>query len=76
MRTIIPPEEAEISVRSLARERVPIVVAAPTGWGKSTLIPWWIHLETGGRVIVVEPRRVAAHSLADYVAQTLSLIHI
>jgi ATP-dependent helicase HrpB len=50
---------------ALARRRV--VVTAPTGSGKSTLVPRWL-LAAGARVLVVEPRRVACRSLARHVA--------
>jgi len=42
-----------------------VVVSSPTGSGKSTQIPRWCP----GRVLVVEPRRVACRSLAQRVAQ-------
>lgn len=45
----------------------PLVVSAPTGSGKSTRVPAW--LGALGRVVVVEPRRVAAQSLAARVAE-------
>ncbi len=41
------------------------VVSAPTGTGKSTLVPRWLP----GRVLVVEPRRVACQALARRVAE-------
>ncbi|MEZ4468002.1 MAG: helicase-related protein [bacterium] len=44
----------------------PVVVQAPTGSGKSTEIPRWCLAR--GRVLVVEPRRVACRSLAERVA--------
>jgi len=40
----------------------PVVVTAPTGSGKSTRVPGWC----AGPVLVVEPRRVAARSLAIF----------
>ena len=43
------------------------VVSAPTGSGKSTQIPRWCQKR--GRVLVVEPRRVACRSLAARVAE-------
>jgi HrpA-like RNA helicase len=52
-----------------------VVIAAPTGSGKSTLIPlklakeWLPAWGRSGRVVVVEPRRIAATSLAAYVAE-------
>lgn len=45
----------------------PVVVSSPTGSGKSTQIPRWCAQL--GRVVVVEPRRVACRSLAVRVAE-------
>lgn len=47
--------------------RGPVVVTASTGTGKSTCVPVWCA--EAGRVLVVEPRRVACRSLARFVAQ-------
>ena len=44
-----------------------VVVSAPTGSGKSTQIPRWCQKR--GRVLVVEPRRVACRSLAARVEE-------
>jgi len=43
------------------------VIVAPTGSGKSTLIPLWCA-ERGESVLVVEPRRVACRSLARFLS--------
>ncbi len=51
--------------RAVARGHV--VVSAPTGSGKSTVVPTWCASELG-RALVVEPRRVACRSLARYVS--------
>jgi ATP-dependent helicase HrpB len=45
--------------------RSPIVLTSPTGSGKSTEVPRWCE----GRVLVIEPRRIACRSLAARVAQ-------
>jgi ATP-dependent helicase HrpB len=42
-----------------------VVLSSPTGSGKSTEVPRWCE----GRVLVVEPRRIACRSLAARVAQ-------
>ncbi|MCK8087580.1 helicase-related protein [Vibrio sp. 1CM8B] len=44
-----------------------LVVEAETGSGKSTRLPPWASQH--GRVLVVEPRRIACTSLAKYLAQ-------
>jgi ATP-dependent helicase HrpB len=45
----------------------PVVIEAPPGSGKSTKLPLWCG--ESGRVLVVEPRRLACRSLAEFVAQ-------
>ncbi|MBT3223322.1 MAG: ATP-dependent RNA helicase, partial [Proteobacteria bacterium] len=45
----------------------PTVITATTGAGKSTQIPRWC--QKNGRVLVVEPRRVACRGLAMRVAE-------
>ncbi|MEH0690561.1 ATP-dependent RNA helicase [Vibrio cholerae] len=45
-----------------------LVVEAQTGSGKSTRLPLW--LSERGRVLVVEPRRIACTSLAQFLATT------
>jgi ATP-dependent helicase HrpB len=45
----------------------PVVVSSPTGSGKSTQVPRWCAER--GRVLVVEPRRVACRGLAMRVAE-------
>ncbi len=45
----------------------PLVVTAPTGTGKSTQVPRWCAAL--GKVLVVEPRRVACRGLAARVAE-------
>ncbi|WP_281545253.1 helicase-related protein [Grimontia sp. SpTr1] len=47
-----------------------LIVQADTGTGKSTRLPVWATKL--GRVLVIEPRRVACTSLAGFVADTLN----
>ncbi len=53
-----------------ALSRGPVVITSPTGSGKSTWVPVWAA-EQAGRVLVVEPRRVACRSLARFVTRSL-----
>lgn len=45
----------------------PLVISASTGSGKSTCLPIWA--KKIGRVLVVQPRRIACTSLAEYLAE-------
>ncbi|PKN57080.1 MAG: hypothetical protein CVU56_12885 [Deltaproteobacteria bacterium HGW-Deltaproteobacteria-14] len=59
---------APLLPRVLAAARThPVVVSAPTGSGKSTCVP--SVLTALGRVLVIEPRRVACRALAVRVAE-------
>ena len=56
-------------IRDAVMDRVhvgPVVITAPTGSGKSTQVPRW--MASLGRVLVIEPRRVACRGLAARVA--------
>lgn len=48
-----------------ALAQTPVVLTSPTGSGKSTEVPRWCE----GRVLVIEPRRIACRSLAARVAE-------
>ena len=61
---------AELRAAVRAGERRRVLLKAPTGSGKSTAVPAML-LDTGlsGRVLVVEPRRMAARLLAGWVSK-------
>jgi ATP-dependent RNA helicase HrpB len=67
----LPIRQIEADITSALREHHRLVVVAPTGSGKSTQIPQML-LESGlggeGRIVVLQPRRVAARSVAARVA--------
>lgn len=77
----LPPVLPDLPVRAVLDELlealadVPnVVLEAPPGAGKSTLVPlalWASPAFGGGRVIVLEPRRLAARAVATRMAVTL-----
>ncbi len=46
-----------------------ILIEAPTGSGKSLFIPWFLSRHCKGRVVVLQPRRIAALALAQFSAK-------
>ncbi len=50
-----------------------LVVAAPTGSGKSTRLPVMLSDSLGGRILVLQPRRVAARMLAKSVTSIFGI---
>ena len=61
--------EVEREIRAGVRApRGRLLLKAPTGSGKSTRVPVMVGAEVEGRVIVVQPRRMAARLLAEFVA--------
>ena len=61
------PVEQILDAFTAALDQRRVVVTSPTGSGKSTCVPRWCLAR--GRVLVVEPRRVACRSLAARVAE-------
>lgn len=50
-----------------------VIIEAPPGAGKSTWLPLWLLRQPAitGRIIMLEPRRLAARSIAQYLAAQL-----
>lgn len=63
-------EHSEEILRALSKSRK-IIISSPPGSGKSTLVPQIIKDSklVSGKVVVLEPRRLAAIMLAGYVAK-------
>ena len=65
--TDLPIEQVRAQVEAILDRGGRVVVAAQTGSGKSTQVPRWLMRR--GRVLVVEPRRVACSSVGSWVAK-------
>jgi ATP-dependent helicase HrpB len=66
----LPVIEVENRLREVWAASAGLLLVAPPGTGKSTEVPK-MGLANPGRVICLEPRRVAVRSLAGYVASAL-----
>ena len=67
----LPVFEIERALRDAVRgERARVLLKAPTGSGKSTAVPGML-VDAGiqGKILVIEPRRMAARLLAGWVAK-------
>ena len=51
-----------------------LLLTAPTGTGKSTFLPWFLHKSSNKpqRILVLQPRRLAALGLAHFLSQSIS----
>lgn len=67
----LPVNAVKDRLHSLWNEAGGLLLVAPPGTGKSTAVPV-MGLAESGRVVCLEPRRVAVRSLANYVAAGLA----
>lgn len=65
----LPVAQSTTTLIDALRTHHMAVVQAPPGTGKTTLVPPIAHNVTGGKVIVVAPRRVAVRAAAHHLEQ-------
>lgn len=68
MTLALPIHAHEQEITTLLNEHQVLIIVGETGSGKSTFVPQLLHRLFNGLVTVTEPRRVAAVSLATFVA--------
>ena len=68
----LPASQIVLPVNEKLEDHNTLVITAPPGAGKSTLLPLTIHAaRPGGRILMLEPRRLAARQIAERMASTL-----
>lgn len=68
----LPVGEVAAEVNAALRHKPRVVVTAPPGAGKSTLLPLTILTDTSaGRILMLEPRRLAARQVAQRMADMI-----
>lgn len=68
----LPVGEVAAEVNAALRQKPRVVVTAPPGAGKSTLLPLTIMTDTPeGRILLLEPRRLAARQVAQRMADII-----
>lgn len=68
----LPVGEVASEVNASLRQKPRVVVTAPPGAGKSTLLPLTIMTDTPvGRILMLEPRRLAARQVAQRMADMI-----
>ncbi|MBF4162165.1 ATP-dependent helicase HrpB [Nocardioides acrostichi] len=65
----LPVEQGLAAIERALRDRGAVVVQAPPGSGKTTLVPPRVASIGPGRVIVTQPRRIAARAAAARMAE-------
>src|SRR5262247_3966563 len=75
MSNLLPIYDIEDEIVARLRASHRLVLQAPTGSGKSTQVPQMLlkHALSGGQVVVLQPRRIAARLLASRVAHELGV---
>jgi ATP-dependent helicase HrpB len=65
----LPVEAVESEVDGAVRHGGVLVLVAEPGAGKSTVVPAWVARAVPGRVVVLQPRRLAARAVAGRLAE-------
>lgn len=66
----LPIDNKKDEIINAIKNNDTVIITAETGSGKSTKVPQYLY-EMGYNVIVTEPRRIAAISLAEFVSESM-----
>ncbi|MBA4489560.1 ATP-dependent helicase HrpB [Paracoccus sp. S1E-3] len=69
--TTLPIEDALPALRAAMAERGRAVLIAPPGAGKTTRVPLALLDQVPGKIVMLEPRRLAARAAAERLAESL-----
>ncbi|WP_286265014.1 ATP-dependent helicase HrpB [Thalassotalea atypica] len=70
--SVLPIEEIKSDFLKAINEQELVILSAPPGAGKSTGLPLWlVEQEQYGKIYLLQPRRMAAKSIANYLALQL-----
>ena len=67
----LPVSEIAEQVNQTLAQSDTVIINAPAGAGKSTLLPLTIFKDFGGKILMLEPRRLAAKSIATRMSEML-----
>ncbi|MDH5597435.1 MAG: helicase-related protein, partial [Candidatus Peregrinibacteria bacterium] len=67
----LPIEDYKQIIQETVAKNAVTIITAETGAGKSTQVPQYLH-EMGHRVVVTQPRRLAARTLAERVSEEMA----
>lgn len=71
----LPIDDYLEPIKHALSEKQALVLEAPPGTGKTTRVPAFLAFDCGLKVVVLEPRRIAARQAAMRVAQERGLTH-
>lgn len=71
MTSTLPAAAIADEVNRLLADNDTLIITAPPGAGKSTLLPLTMLETVEGKIIVLEPRRIAARQIAERMADML-----
>ena len=69
----MPIHDVLVDIRSAINQQSQLIIEAPTGAGKSTALPLAMLSwpEINGKILMLEPRRVATRNVAQFIAKQL-----